>query len=842
MPKNDNSILFVNAGMVPFKNIFIKNNKIQKNLIITCQKCMRAGGKHNDLKNVGKSSMHHTFFEMLGNFTFKESFKKRMCTIVWNFLIKTLKIDKENLNITIFSGNKKISKDYKTREIWKNIGISDSKIKEKGEDENFWTMGKTGPCGPSTEIYYNNLILKLRAEIWNIVFIEYNINSNLKIERLKYPSIDTGAGLERLSFIVNNEKNNYNTDLFKLIIYTIEKKTNKKYKSTNSPSDIAIRIIADHARSISFLISEGIIPSNTNQGYILRKIIRRSLRYNIKLHPNTIIYTVCQSVLLFFKQLYPELNSGKYLINKIILFEKNLFQKTQASNHQILEQILKNKKTLKGNFIYKLYQTYGIRTNTVIQFCRKKNIKISWENFQKSKMKHKKISKKYQNLKLKSFFLTNIEIYKKTYFPRNKLTINSKIIAIIQNNKKVNIPKKNKIIFLILDKSIFYGESGGQIGDNGYIQKKTNHGIIIDTKRINQIHIHKFKLIRGIFKNLDNIKCILDYKKRNEIKKHHSAIHLLGVALRVTIGKHIIQKGSFVSNKKFRFDYSDFSNLTNKNILKIENLINYWIIDNSIKKTYEMPFLSARKKNAILIYGKKYNTNVRVVEFKKISMEICNGTHVDSTIDIGLLKITSTSSISSGIKRIEGVASISAISLFQNQSYLINKIKNLTKSTNKNILFNIKKIIDKNKKIKKEIKKIKLIERKKIIKNICNNIEYYKKFNLIIQELNNIKNERELKLLIKEIKNCIKRIIIILITTFFDKKSIFVISVDQEILNDKTLNRIKANKIAEKISKKFSGSFGGNQRIAQSNSTKPIKKNKIIKSLKNLILDQNNIK
>ncbi|WP_343187651.1 alanine--tRNA ligase [Buchnera aphidicola (Periphyllus koelreuteriae)] len=818
--ENDPSLLFTNAGMNQFKNIFLGYEKPIYKKISSIQNCIRTGGKHNDLNNVGYTSRHHTFFEMLGNFSFGSYFKKKSILYAWELLTskKWFHINENKLLVTVYKN------DIETYNIWKNIiGLSKNKIiqikdkkKIKYNSDNFWKMGKYGPCGPCTEIFYDygktnkNKIInskqickKRYIEIWNIVFIQYNELPNQIFEKLKYPSVDTGMGLERIASILQNVDSNYKIDIFKNIIKKI-KKINK-IKINNKKS---LQVISDHIRSSAFLISNNIIPSNEHRGYILRKIIRRAI-----IHGRTIGIKKC-----FFYKLVPSLikymgSSGKILhkhkikIENILKNEEIKFSNTLNNGLKLLKnetKKLKNKK-LDGSFVFYLYDTLGFPIDLTQDFCKEKNFKIDTKTLKQELKKRKKFSKKQNIYKNKKIFIQNIK--KTKFLGYNFYKYKSNIQYIYKKYKLVKIisyPNKGEII---LDKTPFYPESGGQIGDIGIIKSKNGKFKVIKTKKYGNFIIHYGKIISGKIEHNDIVYSKINIKKRKLIEKNHTAVHLLNSALKKILGNHVIQKGSLVKDNKIRFDYSYFKPLKFNKIIKIENLVNQFIRKNKKIKIFKTDFENAKKKNITLLSNKVYKKNVRVVSIKPFSQELCGGTHTKKTGKIIIFKILSDKSISFGIRRITAVTYKQAFSFIQKKEKIIKKIKKIIQNKNLSIISQLKKIIiEKNKQLKENKKILKkyiyLISKKIYKKNIFINNK-----NFIFKILKN-ENNIYIKKIIDQLQKKFQSIVIILIN--ISKKIYFTIKISKNLTK-----KIQANKILSIIFNIINGKGGGNINLSE---------------------------
>jgi len=746
--------MFTNAGMNQFKDIFLNNKNSKYKKATNNQPCLRISGKHNDLEEVGIDTYHHTMFEMLGNWSFGDYFKKYAIKLAWELITKIYKICKKKLYITVFAGdiNENISFDINTYNIWKNYLLK-SKIIFKSKVENFWEMSTIGPCGPCSEIYIDSrnrfekkIILGTKLinienpfiiELWNLVFIKYNRLKNKKLEKLLNKHIDTGMGLERLAMVMQNKKSTYDTDIFKPIINCISNNSNKIY-GKNKKIDIAIRVIADHVRSISFVISEGKIPDNNKSGYVIKKILRRAVRYGYTYlgFQKPFIYKLIHSFTDKFKDIFFNLNSQKLFIEKIVKSEEISFFKSLKSGILKLENIIninksKNNhfKVISGKLVFDLYDTYGFPADLTKLIARENNLSIDSKSFDEY-MNDQKNTSKSNFIINKSDWIIIIENLKSYFAGYDYFSLILKIV------KYRTIEKNNNIIYqLVFDKTPFYPEGGGQAGDIGYIQHNDEIINIINTQKENNLIIH---YVNQLPKNLTKkFKGVINIKNRFLISNNHSATHILQSTLKKILGSHIEQKGSFINEKLLRFDFLHYKSLTKLELEKIENLVNNKIKKNILIKEYRsIDIEKAKKMNALSFFKEKYKKFVRVISFdKNFSLELCSGTHICESNNIKFFKIISSNSIASGIKRIESITSNIAENYINNKLILIDKILKLTKYS-QNIEKFISSMIKENSLIRKKI----LIQQKKKTQNTLNSIKSkirnINKFNFLIEKLN----------------------------------------------------------------------------------------------------------
>ncbi len=833
LPSNDPSLLFTNAGMVQFKNWFIGSEKASSINVVSSQKCLRAGGKHNDLENVGYTPRHHTFFEMLGNFSFGGYFKEKAIYLAWQFLTKILCLSSERLIVTVYKG------DEESLNFWKKIsGIESSKIIEISSNDNFWSMGEVGPCGPCSEIFYDNgkdISGGLPGtknqdgdrfvEIWNLVFMQHEKKEKGLIN-LPTKCVDTGMGLERINAVINGKTNNFDIDVFKILKNDLE---NLLGIRSNNQNITSFRVIIDHIRAITFLISEGVLPSNEGRGYVLRRIIRRASRHlqilgkedNIL---NKLVYSVCNQ----YKNFYQYLKNEEKFIAETLRYEEEKFSETLKEGLKILNDEIS---TIKGdyfssNLAFKLYDTYGFPIDMTENILKEKNLKVNINEFenlmldQKNKSRASSSIMKKANLDQSFLTNTNFQECETNFSGYESYKEVTKLLKIFKDNKSYKNTKGLKNAVLVFSKTPFYAESGGQIGDSGeVINNKTNSKIcdIFDTQKNKSIYFHFAKNFESDLVVGQNFKIEVNQKKRRKLKNNHTSTHLLHEVLRMILGNHVKQKGSLVSENKLRFDFTNNTPVEYKKLMLIEKFINNVIRENlkvSIKsKEYE----KAISEGAIGLFGERYPPIVRVVtlksdnkDFKFFSSELCGGTHVDNTGEIGLLKILTESSVSSGVRRIEAVTGEEAIKKNAEHSNVLNNLSELLKIKENQLIYKVKSLILENANLKKEKSK--------------NQIDKYNPKNL--KKINNIEvYTQELQIPPKEMKNQADKISekiksgIIILFSIQEKKVSIVIKVSKDLHS-----KITASKLVKEISIFFGGSGGGGRDdLAQGGGNDPRK-------------------
>ena len=719
--RNDPTLMFTNAGMNQFKDIFLGNQIPKAKRVANSQKCLRVSGKHNDLEEVGHDTYHHTMFEMLGNWSFGDYFKKEAIEWGWEFLTKLLNIPEERLYVTVFEGNKEddISRDDESAGYWnKCFSDPENRIIEGSRKDNFWEMGETGPCGPCSEIHADlrtdeerkkipgyKLINKghpLVIEIWNLVFIQYNRKSNGELEQLPARHVDTGMGFERLCMVVQGRKSNYDTDLFQSLIQAISKLTAKKY-GENDSWDIAMRVIADHLRAVSFSVADGQLPSNNKAGYVIRRILRRAVRYGYTSleMDEPFIHKLVPVLVDVMGEQYPELKSGKDHISMVIHEEEKAFLKTLGKGLKMIEKMVDENRTrsnlvLPGKAAFELYDTFGFPVDLTQLILKENGMTLDVKGFETEMAGQKERSREDATVEAGDWIV--VKNAEGTVFTGYDKTED---ITEITRYRVVKVKGKDSYQ-LILDRTPFYAESGGQAGDSGILSSGTEKIKVLDTIKENNLIIH---IVSGLPKNLSaKWNAAVDTEKRNMTANNHSATHLLHFALRAILGNHVEQKGSLVNEDRLRFDFSHFSKPTKEELLKVEVLTNKMVRENHLRSVVaDISPDDAKKMGAMALFGEKYGDRVRVIRFGD-SIELCGGTHVQATGSIGIVKIISEGAIASGIRRIEAVTASKAEEYINSKLSSIEEITTMLKSTG-NVTGNVEKLIIENNNLKKAVEK-----------------------------------------------------------------------------------------------------------------------------------------
>ena len=712
VPANDPTLLFTNAGMVQFKEVFLGGESRSCNRATSSQRCVRAGGKHNDLENVGYTARHHTFFEMLGNFSFGDYFKKDAIAFAWEFLTEILKLPPSRLWVTVHES------DDEAENIWINeIGIDPSRLSRLDED-NFWQMGDTGPCGPCTEIFWDhgpdvpggppgseNDDLDRYIEIWNLVFMQYEKSADGKMNPLPKPSIDTGMGLERISAVMQGVHSNYEIDIFKDLINATAKITGCKDKNNDS-----LKVISDHIRSCSFLILDGVTPSNEGRGYVLRRIIRRALRHGNKLGiKEEFFYKLVPVLRELMGDAYPDLIAHQDKICKVLKQEEIQFSKTLDKGMAIFQNYLAGttNSVIPGDLIFKLYDTYGFPVDLTNDIARENGLEIDMEGY--NRCMQEQIARGRSASQFSVDYSEQVNLPGKTEFiGYDHSDTNATVLGIYAENNAVDEIKEGDQVGIILDKTVFYAESGGQVGDTGIIETETSLFNVVDCKKVGTHFMHFGHLKHGAISRGDKVKLEIDTERRQSITCNHSATHLLHEALRLVLGDHVEQRGSMVDGDRFRFDFSHDTSVSAEEIRKVENIVNMEIMRNKKVVTTSMSMEEAQKKGARALFGEKYGDVVRVVNIgEDFSVELCGGTHVNRSGEIGLVKVALETSVASGIRRIESCSGAKATELCNAQQDQLSAISNVVRGSKGDLPLRIKNLVDENKNLQKEVKVLK---------------------------------------------------------------------------------------------------------------------------------------
>ena len=807
VPSNDETLLFTNAGMVQFKDVFLGTETKNFKRAATSQRCIRAGGKHNDLENVGYTLRHHTFFEMLGNFSFGDYFKEDAIKFAWEFLTEELKLDKEKLWITVYKD------DDEAEEIWKNIiGIDPGRIARLGDDDNFWSMGDTGPCGPCSEIFYDHGEHidgtppgaegdegDRFIEIWNLVFMQFNRDEGGKMEPLPKPSVDTGMGLERIAAVLQDVNSNYETDVFKDLI-------NASEKILGSEGSTSHKVIADHIRSSVFLISDGVIPEKEGRGYVLRRIMRRGIRHGYKIGAKKpFMHLLVKDLIKLMNSAYPELKKKQKDIIELIKNEEIKFFETLETGIEILEDTISNmkNKTLSGDVVFKLHDTYGFPFDLTADIAREKQLDIDEERFNECMNQQKQTSKASSSFVSSLPAASGIEETK--FLGYENLESDSKVLVIWKDQERIDAAKNKEEIFFACNQTPFYAEAGGQIGDKGKFASQSSTGSILDCKKQGKVYIHKAIVDKGSIKTGDVIKMSVEKEKRSAIAIHHSSTHLVHAALRAVLGDHVQQKGSLVDENKLRFDFSHTKPLTKEEITKIEDIVNKEALKNLEVKTELMKLDDALKSGAMALFGEKYDDDVRVLTMgeNSYSVELCGGTHVNRTGDIGFFVITNQSSVASGIRRIEALAGSKSIEHVKKLRDVNLSLQNSLNVSADELQEKVNSLIEENKKLKKSSKSK---SAKKSV--ISSEMHEFGDWKLIVEQVD-VEDTKDLRALADEQKNTNEKLCVVIFTESSNKIAL-VCGVTKNLSES-----LSAKEVVSELSNQINGKGGGRSDFAQ---------------------------
>ena len=712
IPANDPTLLFTNAGMVQFKEVFLGQESRDYSRATSVQRCIRAGGKHNDLENVGYTARHHTFFEMLGNFSFGDYFKREAIEFAWEFLTKELNLPEDKLWVTVFE------EDQEAEDIWlKDLGVSAERFSRCGAKDNFWSMGDTGPCGPCTEIFYDHGPDVAGGppgspdedgdryiEIWNLVFMQFERSEDGTLTPLPKPSVDTGMGLERLAAVMQGVHNNYYIDLFKALVQKASELTGEKDTSNSS-----LRVIADHIRSCAFTIVDGVLPSNEGRGYVLRRIIRRAIRHGYKLGQNDLFfYKLVPTLVEQMGDAYPELVQEQANVERALKLEEERFAETLENGMKILEEDIANMQgnVISGETAFKLYDTYGFPIDLTADIARERNLTVDEAGFETEMEAQRQRARLASNFSSQS--QGKIDYDGETRFiGYSEDDADAKVMAIFVAEESVESVTEGQEAVVILGRTPFYGESGGQVGDCGSLTEGMNSFHVSDTQKQGSVFMHIGKVTAGSITVGQIIHAQVDVKARRASERNHSATHLLHAALRTVLGTHVQQKGSLVDPDRLRFDFSHFEPISAEQLLQVEKMVNHNIMLNTSVDTEEMDIEAAKAKGAMALFGEKYGDVVRVVEMGQFSVELCGGTHVCSTGEIGPFRITSETGIASGVRRIEAVTGERAWdAIYQNDQTLLS-IANAVKTDKQKVEARIQQLVSEHRDLEKQLNQLK---------------------------------------------------------------------------------------------------------------------------------------
>ncbi|WP_038905337.1 alanine--tRNA ligase [Dickeya zeae] len=822
VPNNDPTLLFTNAGMNQFKDVFLGLDKRNYVRATTSQRCVRAGGKHNDLENVGYTARHHTFFEMLGNFSFGDYFKRDAITYAWELLTSSqwFGLPKEKLWVTVYAS------DDEAYDIWANeVGVPRERIIRIGDNkgapyasDNFWQMGDTGPCGPCSEIFYDHGDHiwggppgspeedgDRYIEIWNLVFMQFNRQADGTMLPLPKPSVDTGMGLERISAVLQHVNSNYDIDLFKTLIAEAA-----RVVGADDLNNKSLRVIADHIRSCAFLIADGVMPSNENRGYVLRRIIRRAIRHgNMLGAKETFFYKLVGTLIEVMGAAGEELKRQQSLVEQALKNEEEQFARTLERGLLLLDEEIKQLKgdTLSGEAAFRLYDTYGFPVDLTADVCRERNLKVDEAGFERAMEAQRQRARDASGFGADYNSLIRVDA-STAFCGYERTEQQSTVVAIYRQGESVQEIQAGDDAVVILSETPFYGESGGQVGDQGELVSATARFSVADAQKYGQAIGHIGSLAQGVLRVNDKVNAVVDQVRRDRIRLNHSATHLLHAALRQVLGEHVAQKGSLVNDSYLRFDFSHPEAMKPEQIRQVEDIVNTQIRRNLSIDTDVMALDAARAKGAMALFGEKYDEHVRVLSMGDFSIELCGGTHARRTGDIGLFRIVSESGTAAGIRRIEAVTGENAIVALHEQSDVLHEVTQLVKGDSNNLADKVRSLLERNRGLEKELQQLKEQQAAQESSSLSSKAKEINGVKLLVTQLNNVE-PKLLRTMVDDLKNQLGSAVIVL-STVADGKVSLIAGVTKELTD-----RVKAGELVGFVANQVGGKGGGRPDMAQ---------------------------
>ncbi len=837
VPGNDPTLLFTNAGMVQFKDVFLGTDQRGYKTATTSQRCVRAGGKHNDLENVGYTARHHTFFEMLGNFSFGDYFKKEAINYAWDFLTNVVGLSEEKLWVTIYAD------DDEAADIWLNdIGVPEDRFTRIGTSDNFWSMGDTGPCGPCSEIFYDHGPEieggppgtaeedgDRYIEIWNLVFMQFNKDIDGVMHPLPKPSVDTGMGLERLAAILQNVHNNYDIDLFQTLI-----KKAAVLTQTNDLENKSLRVIADHIRSCAFLIVDGVLPSNEGRGYVLRRIIRRAARHGHQLGcKKPFFYQLVSTLDELMGDAYPELRKLVDHVSRVLQKEEERFAETLEQGMRILEDSIAGMKgnTIDGDTVFKLYDTYGFPADLTADVARERDLEIDQAGFDvamEAQRTRARASSQFgvasDGLKLNGYIASGFLGYEKA-------VAEGQVVGVLQNGEPTKSLDNGDEAIVILDQTPFYAESGGQVGDIGILSGDGFRFQVLDTQKQHDVYLHVGNLVSGQLSSGNQVTAKIDETFRRAVMFNHSATHLMHEALRQVLGDHVLQKGSLVDSEKLRFDFSHYQPLTREEIVRIETMVNDQVRINTETSARIMDMESAKATGAMALFGEKYGDEVRVLSIGTDSVELCGGTHVQRAGDIGLFKVVLETGIASGVRRIEAVTGDTAVKRFIDAESKLEEAAQVLKTSRDDLVPRIGQLNAANRSLEKELEALKSKAASQAGGDLAAQAQDVKGIKVLASILDgaNVKTLRET---VDQLKNKLGEAAVVLASSENGKVSIIA-----GVTKGQT-NKIRAGDLANMVAEQCGGRGGGRPDMAQAGGDQPENLPKALASVSDWVANQ----
>ena len=818
VPANDPTLLFTNAGMVQFKEVFLGSEKRSYSRATTSQRCVRAGGKHNDLDQVGYTARHHTFFEMLGNFSFGDYFKRDAIEYAWTFLVDVLGLPPEKLWVTVFE------EDDEAEAIWRDeIGVPADRISRIGAKDNFWAMGDTGPCGPCTEIFYDHGPEIAGGppgtpeedgdryiEIWNLVFMQYNRNEQGELSPLPSPCVDTGMGLERLAAILQGQHNNYDIDLFQHLI-----KAAASIAGKDDLGNQSLRVLADHIRACSFLIVDGVMPGREGRGYVLRRIIRRAIRHGHKLGIEEVFFhRLVEPLIEIMGDAYPELIERRELVERMLEQEERRFRDTLDKGMGLLEQAIAEMdgEVLPGDIAFTLYDTHGFPLDLTADILRERGLSVDEGGFDQAMAAQRQRAQQASRFAWKADELGELDdsVPETLFLGYQQLASNARVVAVIELEGDDQAD-----CLLVLDHTPFYAESGGQVGDRGQIRSDRAQAEVVDTRKLpGNRHGHWVKRVSGDFAVGDQVEATVDGQRRQSVVLNHSATHLLHAALRQVLGEHVQQKGSLVAPDRLRFDFSHYEALTPEQLSQIENMVNAEIRANHAREAEEMSFDAAMDRGALAFFGDKYGERVRVVQFGDFSTELCGGTHVDRVGDIGLFKILSEGGIASGVRRIEATTGETALAHVADEERRVREIARSLKARPEEVDEKLAQLLQKHRELERELDTLKSKLASSQSGDLAGEAESVAGLKVLARRLDNV-DAKGLRQMMDQLRNKLDNAVIVLATVSGDKVAL-VAGVSAQLTD-----RLHAGKLLNHVASQIGGKGGGRADMAQGGGSQP---------------------
>lgn len=844
VPGNDPTLLFTNAGMVQFKEVFLGQETRTYSRAASSQRCVRAGGKHNDLENVGYTARHHTFFEMLGNFSFGDYFKREAIHYAWEYLTKIIVLPPEKLWVTVYQ------EDDEAADIWlKEIGVDPKRFSRIGdkaggkryESDNFWSMGDTGPCGPCSEIFYDHGPAVAGGppgsaeedgdryiEIWNLVFMQYDRSSDGELNPLPKPSVDTGMGLERLAAVLQGVHSNYDIDLFRNLIKPIA-----KLAGMDDLSNTSLRVIADHIRACSFLVTDGVVPSNEGRGYVLRRIIRRAIRHGHKLgltDPffHKLVSPLCDEM----GNAFPELQKAKANVERVLLQEEQRFAETLDQGMQILDEAITGMKgkVIDGETVFRLYDTYGFPVDLTADVARERGLSLDMSGYESAMQAQRELARAASQFG--ADYHTNLAVEGETNFTGYEHEQDqSNIISLFRDGKAVDVLNAGEMGVVVLERTPFYAESGGQVGDTGLLTGTAGEFVVQDTQKQKDVFTHIGQLKSGVLKRGDVVSAQINHHKRGSIRHNHSATHLMHAALRKVLGEHVTQKGSLVDADRLRFDFSHFEPVSKEQLQAIEDLVNQQIRANLDVDTRLMSHEDAIASGAMALFGEKYGDTVRVLRMGDFSVELCGGTHVKHTGDIGVFKIISETGVAAGVRRIEAVTGAGAMQWFKDNESRLQQVATLVKGDRENVVNKVQQLAQRNRQLEKELEQMKAKMASAAGSDLASQAIDINGVKVLAALLEGV-DPKSLRDTADQLKNKLGSAAVVLATVEGDKVSLVA-----GVTKDQT-DRIKAGNLVNLVAQQVGGKGGGRPDMAMAGGNDPSGLDAALKSVPKWVREQ----